>query len=410
MSTPTSTPAPTGTPAPRTRRATAPWLVVALREIVVRLTNKTFIVSTLVMVALIAGSLGLQAFVATRDDTLRVVATEPAGADLARRVGTAAHAADSHAYVKVEQVLDAATAEARLRSDDADAYLKRTPSGWQVVAHKEASDSFVATTRTVVREQALAENARRAGTSVPELTKGADVTARALDTSTSDEKRALGMGLSAIFGLLLWMSALTFGMQIASSIVEEKASRVVEIVAAAIPVRQLLAGKVLGNTVMAVGQIVLFVAVGLVGVSFTSFSGYLPTVAASSGWFVVFFLAGFLALACLWALAGALATRSEDLQSTTAPLTTILMVAYMAGFLAKGTWMTVLSYVPVVSTVLMPVRLFTGEASWWEAIVALALTVAFAVVAVLFSERLYRRSLLQTQGKLSIRQAMALED
>ena len=75
---------------------------------------------------------------------------------------------------------------------------------------------------------------------------------------------------------------------------------------------------------------------------------------ASAGWFLVFFLAGFAALACIWAVAGSLATRSEDLQSTTPVLTTILMGAMFVGLFGEGTVRVVASYLPVVSAISMP--------------------------------------------------------
>lgn len=201
-----------------------------------------------------------------------------------------------------------------------------------------------------------------------------------------------------------------FGMAIAQSVVEEKQSRVVEILVSAVPLRQLLVGKVLGNVAMAVVQLVLFVTVGLVGMAFTSYATQLGVVAASAGWFVVFFLVGFGALACLWAVAGSLATRNEDLQSTTPVLTTILMVAMFVGLLGEGTVRVVGSYVPVVSTISMPQRLLAGQAAWWEPLVSLAVTLAFAAGTVAVSERLYRRSILHTNRRLRIREALRSAD
>ena len=122
------------------------------------------------------------------------------------------------------------------------------------------------------------------------------------------------------FAVLFMMSSMIYGMQIASSVIEEKQSRIVEILVAVIPVRQLLAGKVIGNTVIAFGQMVLLLGVTLIGVSFTPVTGALPNLSSGVGWFLAFFLAGFLALACIWA-AGALGTRSEDLNQTSQPLT-----------------------------------------------------------------------------------------
>ena len=105
-------------------------------------------------------------------------------------------------------------------------------------------------------------------------------------------------------------------------------------------------------------------------------------VAASAGWFLVFFVAGFAALACLWAVAGSLATRSEDLQSTTPVLTTIRAWSSRcsSGMFGEGTVRvrTIGSYLPVVSAISMPQRLLAGEAAWWEPVVSLLVTLAFA--------------------------------
>lgn len=89
------------------------------------------------------------------------------------------------------------------------------------------------------------------------------------------------------------MASLIFGMTLANSVVEEKQSRIVEIIATKIPVRHLLAGKIAGNTVLAVGQMALYAAIGLVGLRFTPYS-FLPSVSGALGWFLVFFLLGFL--------------------------------------------------------------------------------------------------------------------
>lgn len=100
----------------------------------------------------------------------------------------------------------------------------------------------------------------------------------------------------------------------------------------------------------------------------------------------------------------------EDVQTTSMPLTMALMFVWFSAFLAKGTVLVVLSYIPPFSPVLMPMRLVQGTASWWEPVIAITLLLATAVAIVGVAERMYRRSLLQTQGKLSIRQALALTD
>jgi ABC-2 type transport system permease protein len=199
-------------------------------------------------------------------------------------------------------------------------------------------------------------------------------------------------------------------MTLAGSVVEEKSSRLVEIIAARIPVRQLLAGKVLGHTTLALGQMALYMAVGLVGLSFSPYSSFLPSISSGVGWFLAFFLVGFLLLACLWAVAGALASRTEDLQSTAMPLSFLLMGVWFSAFLAKGTALVVLSFVPPFSAVLMTMRLLQGGVPLWQPIVALAILVVAAGGVILVAERLYRRSLLQTQGRVSLKAAWRAAD
>ena len=237
-----------------------------------------------------------------------------------------------------------------------------------------------------------------------------DSTVQTRQLEGDSDRGVLGRLIGLVFAVLFFMSALTFGMQIAQSVIEEKQSRIVEILVAAIPVRQLLAGKVAGNTVLALAQMGLMVGAGLVGASFVPMlKAYLPDLVRASGWYLVLFLASFMALACIWAAAGAMATRNEDLQQTSSPLIYLLMIAYGAGFLATGAWKVVLSYVPIISGILMPTRIIEGTAHWWDGLIALVVNIAFGAVTVLVGERIYRRALLRTQGRLSYREALKLK-
>ena len=139
------------------------------------------------------------------------------------------------------------------------------------------------------------------------------------------------------FAFLFYVAALMFGITLASSVVEEKQTRIVEIIAGAIPLRQLLLGKIAGNAVLAVGQMAVYVGVGLVGLAFTDYSGLIAGVSGAVAWFLAFFLAGFVALSCLWAVAGALASRTEDLQSTQTPVTMLVVLMFFGGLFLDGT-------------------------------------------------------------------------
>ena len=148
-------------------------------------------------------------------------------------------------------------------------------------------------------------------------------------------------------------------------------------------------------------QLLVYLVVGLVGMSFTSYKSYLPALSGPTAWFIGFFLAGFIALACLWAVAGSLASRTEDLQATSTPLTMLMLVMFFGGLSLEGRGQVIASFIPPVSAVVMPKRILAGGVEWWEPLVALGLLAAFAAVTVWVGERLYRRALLQTGGRVS---------
>src|SRR6478735_3223395 len=385
-----------------------PWAIVAQREIVVRLTNRAFLVSTLITLLFIAGFGAFSVWDSNRTTTYTVAVTGADGRQLVERAAASARQADDKVSIESTPVSGEPAARALVDDGTADSWLHQTGSGWTLTSADDADLALRTAVESALRDSVLERNAVAAGTTVQALEQGTTLTTTRCDGRAGSS--GFVKGATFAFALLFFMAAMMFGQQIAASVVEEKQSRLVEILATAIPLRQLLAGKIVGNSVIALGQVVLFAAVGLVAVSFTDASTLLPTLSTAVVWFVLFFAVGFFALACLYAVAGALASRTEDLQSTTAPMTTILMLVYVVSFGLSGTALTVASYVPVASVVTMPARILAGDATWWEAVLSLLVMVVFSAVTVVVGERIYRRSLLQTRGRVSWRQALRATD
>src|SRR5699024_10130797 len=141
------------------------------------------------------------------------------------------------------------------------------------------------------------------------LQEGTTVATDVLDGDA--EEQALSQVVGFAMAILFYMAAMIFGMYLAMSVTEEKQSRIVEIIATSIPLRALLFGKLAAAVVLAVGQILLYAAVAVVGLSFTDWGDLLPGLTSGLAWFVVFFLIGFTMLAALYAVSGALASRQE---------------------------------------------------------------------------------------------------
>lgn len=380
-----------------------PWLLVAQREIHVKLRDRNFLISTGLTSALLLGFFVVQAFLGGGSTSHTVAAAGPDAAQVVRAAdGTLA--GENEIRAEVVNVADREAGVALVEDDGADVLLVPDGSGWEMVGQGPVDPALRAALTQAATDQGLADTAAELGTTVEELTAGTAVTVTDLD-SEDEGAAALKFIAGLVFAMVFYVASIMFGLNIAMSVVEEKQSRIVEILAAAIPVRQLLTGKVVGNTVLALAQIGLLTAVVLVGITFTDYGALLGGLTEAVLWYVPFFLAGFLSLACLWAAGGALASRTEDVQTTTTPLTLVLVGMFFLALSVDGTVERVLSFVPLISTILMPTRLLSGDVPLWEPVLALVLTLAFAALMIGVGTRLYRRALLKTQGRLGWRAA-----
>ncbi|MEU4313551.1 ABC transporter permease [Nocardia sp. NPDC024068] len=384
------------------------WRIVTEREVVVKLRDRNFLISTVITIVAIVASLAVSGFMSGRTETIDIAVAGTDANQVVQTAGDLAELADSNVAFTSHPAADPAAVEQQVRDGAAEAGLVAGPDGWRLIGKESVNDEVNTYVTTAAQQLALQRNAEAAGTSLEELGRGGQVTYDVLDESAIDP--GFARVLTFVFAFLFYIASLLFGMSIAQSVVEEKQNRIVEILASAIPLRQLLIGKIVGNTLMAFGQLVLFAGAGLAGLAMMGSADRVTQIAGAAGWFIVFFIVGFLALASLWAVAGSLATRNEDLQSTSTPLSMLIMIVLFLGIFASGTAQTVLSYVPIVSIVTMPARLAEGTAAWWEPIASLAVMAAAAYGIVVVAERIYRRSLLQTQGRLTYRQALNVED
>ena len=273
------------------------------------------------------------------------------------------------------------------------------------MADNEVDAPLEAAVRSSVAAEAVARNAAAQDVDLAALNAGADVQVDLLDPDSEDvgQRKLVAFGLSLIFYLV----AMLFGMQIAQSVVAEKESRVVEILAAAIPTRALLWGKIAGNTLLALVQVVVLVGGGLVIFAVLGNQTLLSGVGPAMVWFIAFFALGFIALAALWSAAGALSSRVQDIASTTMPLQMVLLVGYMVGAFAAGIALDVASQIPVLSAIVMPGRLAYDDVALWEILLSLGLNVVAAVLLVRLGARIYDRNLMQTNRKIGFGEALS---
>jgi len=385
---------------------------IASREIWVKLHDKGFIASTVFFLLIIVGATVIPIMISQQSHDYRLAVV----GDQATAVVTAAtglHTSASSGDVPkvtltTSSAANRAEAEALVRGGHADAALVADGTSLTLIGKDAVPDDLVILVKAAAARTDVTRVAAEAGLTSGQVQQLVAPTPPTVDLLNVQPERAVPpILLVMIFGFLFYFAVLTFGISIAQSVVEEKQSRVVELLVAAVPVRWLLAGKVLGNTALAVGQVTLIVGVGMGGAALAGQSALISQVAGASGWFLVFFLLGFLMLACLWAVGGSLASRVEDLQSTTMVMQAAVMVPFFASIFvsAPGRLQEVLSYIPFTAVLLMPARVINGTAASWEPWVAAGIVLATAALFVVLGARLYEGSVLHTSNRTRLVQA-----
>ena len=389
-------------PTPAVTPAVTPaWWLVAEREITTKVRDKTFIGSTVFLLLIVLASIVIPALISGSDGPDKVAVVDPLGTAVVKR---ADQVAGGGAY-EARQLAGVPEAERLVSDGDVDAALVPGDGGYTVVGGSEVDSDLLASLREALLAQQTERNAAGAGLTPDELRAGSGLTERLLDPGPIPPLVAelASIGLAIVF----YMTALGFGMMIAQSVVQEKESRVVEILAAAVPIRALLWGKVLGNSIMALAQITMIAIAAIIGLTAIDRDDLLSVIAPVSGWFVVYFVLGFVALASLWAVAGSIATRQEDLQSTTLPGQMILLLPFFFSVFAGDSAKTVASFVPIASSMAMPGRMLTEDVPLWQPLVSIAILIAATVGLVAGGARLYERTLLQTGRRMGYREAIA---
>jgi ABC-2 type transport system permease protein len=209
--------------------------------------------------------------------------------------------------------------------------------------------------------------------------------------------------------ILLYGQLIGYGMWVANGVVEEKSSRVVELLLAAVRPRALMAGKILGIGVLGLAQLLVIAAVGVGIGSATGVlslgTDVLVPVAAVLAWFVL----GFGFYAAFFAAAASRVSRQEELQNVITPAIMLMLVSFFTAFYAVNAEdnpvVQALSVLPPFSALVNPVRIAAGDAAWWEVGASLVLMLAAISALVLVAARLYENGVLRMGSTMSWREA-----
>jgi ABC-2 type transport system permease protein len=379
--------------------------LVAAREISARVRDKNFIISSVVIIVLLLGSLGLQVALSSGGDEVRigVVGDSPT---LEQALAAQGEALDVD--VTVVDLPDDAAARAAIDDDEVDGVLLAQGEDVELLVEQSAGGSLQAVVQGAVAQLSVAEQLQAAGLASLDVP---DVRVTALDPDADEHNQRIAaalIGVGVLYGLLI-----LFGQFVAQGVVEEKSSRVVELLLATMKPWQLLAGKILGLGLLGLAQIVVIAVVGVAGaLSFdlVDIPGDLIGTAVSV---VLWFILGYALYAAIFAVGASLVSRQEDLGTVLMPTTLVLVAAFVVGIQASadpdGTLATVTSFVPGLSQMVMPVRQAAGNVPLWEIVLAVVLMLAAIALIVRLGGRIYAGALLRTGGKTKLREALRAE-
>ncbi|HET6712411.1 MAG TPA: ABC transporter permease [Actinomycetota bacterium] len=383
------------------------WRLVAVRDFRVRLRDKGFFISTGITLTVLTVFIVLRAFgdEVTPSFDLGIIGRDPAAIDR-----TAAELDDVAEREGVELRVghwdDVADAEAAVRSGRLDAVL----DGDELVGDDAVPATLTQLVQNAlirVRITAALEGGGASAAQIEAVLNQPLVDVRTLEPQ--DPEREENAGIAFIAVLLAYGQLFGYGVWVATGVIEEKASRVVEILLSAIRPRQLLAGKIAGIGLLGIVQLA-FIAAFAIGLSVVTGALAIPATAIGIALVVlVWFVMGFAFYAGLFAVSGSLVSRMEELQNAMVPINLIIFISFFISIGAlesPGSPLSVVaSVLPFSSALAMPVRIALGSATVPQVALSVALLVAGTAVLIPLSARLYAGAVLRTGTRVKLRDA-----
>jgi len=278
----------------------------------------------------------------------------------------------------------------------------------------------------LIRPVVIAERLEGMGVDPGEVMKsvqGIDlVTAKVADGRLTGESGAATFFLAYAMGIILYIALLLYGSQIMTSIVEEKTSRIVEVLASSLTPFQMMLGKVVGVGLVALLQIGIWSGAAtilttykdqILGAMGATSNGPMPLSLPSMNpdlflVFLVFFGLGFLLFAAAYAAVGAMCSTTQDAGQLQMPVMMFIIAGFFSVFALikdpNGTAAQVLSFVPPLAPFVVPMRYSISPLAPTELAAAIGLTILGMLATVWLASRVYRVGILMYGKRASFRE------
>ncbi len=385
--------------------------LVARREIRERVRGRTFRIGTLIILVAVAAAVTIPVLHKGSQSTSRVGVVGALSAPLRVTVVASGTGLGTKVVIVEEQSLASATRA--LKAGRLDLVLVDSD---RIVVNQSLDPGDTSTTallvRTIAGSVALQGGLQSSGIAPGQALALAHP--RPLPVSSLQPPRRNDTArATAVYGLILTYVLLTqFGTWLLMGVVEEKSSRVIEVLLSTLRTGQLLTGKVFGIGLVALLQAALIVGVALgLGAAEGSslIHGTAPLEIASA---LLWVLLGYAFYSWVYAAGGSLADRQEQVQSLAFPLQLPILFGYIVSFTALGSGQAselvkVLAYLPPTAPFAMPVLVGLGDVTWWGFTASVLITLVATFFMARLAAEVYRRAILHTGGRVHLRQLFA---
>jgi ABC-2 type transport system permease protein len=384
--------------------------LIAGREIRERIRGRIFRVGTLVILVGVAAAIVIPALRTTNAESVQKVGVVGPLSPGARGLIVAAGRSNqdkveffAEPSVKAAKV-DLAAGRVDFTIVDARQILLTLPAS----SSQSPADSQLVT--DVAEYLGVLRTYEQAGLTPSQIAKAID--AKPLPVRTLEPSPKSSKPGTSIIGIVLLFFMLTqYCTWILIGVMQEKSSRVVEVLLAVVRPIQLLGGKVLGIGAVALGQAALIVGFALAlgaAVGSDLLHGTAPVALVSE---LVWLVLGYAFYCWVYAAAGSTAERQDQVQTLALPLSLPILFGYIysVSVLSSGTpdlFFKVLAYLPPTAPFCMSALVGLGQVHWWEFVISALISIAGTAATALFAARIYGRAVLRTGSRVRIRELL----
>ncbi len=421
-------------------------LLIIKREFIAKVRNKSFIVMTFLSPLLFVGIGAFVGYLGSMKADLKTIAVHDATGNFFKEFKSD----EEYKFVDFSSVDEKILTDSIVKeSYDGLLVIPKTTNQNQLVkkvkyvSNDSPSVLFISKLETTISNKITKDNLVASGLDTLKINKAkADVAINLKKASGETALKGINeikIGIGGAFGYLIMMFIVIYGNMVMRSVIEEKTSRIIEVIISSVKPFQLMMGKIIGTSMAGILQFLIWAILGLVAMFVLSSVFGVETSAVSSAnsqqamemaqkemggnfqmyikelWnlpittiiisFIIYFIGGYFLYSSFYAAIGAAVDNETDSQQFLLPIIMPLILGVYIGFFTvindpHGTVATVFSFIPLTSPIVMMMRIPFGVPAW-QIILSMVILFATFLFVVWFASKIYRVGILMYGKKPS---------